>query len=361
MKFALVLGYFSIGARPLDFNDLFGSSRGLTGTELGIVMQAKELAALGHDVSLFTVFTDNAQPESWENVKLFSITELHSEFDVVVSWNEPDVFRGINGPLRVCAQMMNDFTYCGPGFEDLVDLWAVPSQRLLEHLAPQMQHLEKLHVIPLGCQPDWYGGDKVSGRVIWASSADRGLHNLLQEWHKIKAAVPHAHLRIFYNFNFGNLFNIENGADPWTLEVAQRVRYMWAMINRLQHLDVQLLGSVSRLQINKEMSEAQVLAFPCDTVRFTEGFSCATLEGCAAAACPVISDVDALGSIYGGVVPMVQSPVPEHLEQVSELVIKALTDKSYRDSVNEKCVAFAATHTWTEVTKQLVRLIEEFK
>jgi hypothetical protein len=180
---------------------------------------------------------------------------------------------------------------------------------------------------------------------------------LLQEWHKIKAAAPHAHLKIFYNFAFGDFINYEDANNPSTDELAQRVRYMLNMINRLKPLGVELVGSVSRDRINKEMSEAEVLAFSCDTRTFTEGFSIATLEGCAAKACPIISDVDALGQIYGGIVPMVKSPVRQNIQDYTNLVIRALTDENFRNETNKNVFQFAKDRTWKIVTGQLEEVI----
>ena len=60
MKIAIILGHYSIGNRPLNFNLLWQSDRGLTGTELAFVMIGKELHKLGHDVSLFTIYADIA-------------------------------------------------------------------------------------------------------------------------------------------------------------------------------------------------------------------------------------------------------------------------------------------------------------
>lgn len=361
-KIAFVLGKFSTASRPLDFNNINDSSRGLTGSELGIICNAEEMVKLGHDVTLFTCLTTNAQPTEHLGFKVKSIDDyvIDDSYDAVVSWNEPDYLRQVPpGVLRICSQMLNDWPYCQPGFEDFVDIFTCPSQRHLEHVAPQTRMPHKFMVIQLGCNPTWYTKNvKVPGRVIWASSADRGLHLLLQEWHKIKAAASNAHLRIFYNFNFGDFINYEDPNNPSTDELAQRVRYMLNMIERLKTLNVELIGSVSRDRINQEMSEAQVLAFSCDTRSFTEGFSIATLEGCAAEACPVISDVDALGQIYGGVVPMVKSPVRKNIQDYTNLVIKALTDENFRNETNRNCYQFAKDRTWTIVTQQLEEVIE---
>ena len=63
------------------------------------------------------------------------------------------------------------------------------------------------------------------GRVIWCSSADRGLHWLLSQWPKIKEAVPYASLKVFYHFNYGDLDKIENGSGGHHhfIEMAQRL------------------------------------------------------------------------------------------------------------------------------------------
>jgi hypothetical protein len=361
MKIAFVLGKFSTASRPLDFNDINGSSRGLTGSELGIICTADEMVKLGHEVVLFTCLTANPQPDEYCKIKIRHVDQfsIDPSYDAVVSWNEPDYLRYVPpGVLRICSQMLNDWPYCQPGFEDYTDIFTCPSQRHLEHVAPQTKAPQKFMVIQLGCDPSWYTYDsKIPGRVIWASSADRGLHMLLQEWHKIKAAAPHAHLKIFYNFAFGDFINYEDANNPSTDELAQRVRYMLNMINRLKPLGVELVGSVSRDRINKEMSEAEVLAFSCDTRTFTEGFSIATLEGCAAKACPIISDVDALGQIYGGIVPMVKSPVRQNIQDYTNLVIRALTDENFRNETNKNVFQFAKDRTWKIVTGQLEEVI----
>jgi glycosyltransferase involved in cell wall biosynthesis len=116
--------------------------------------------------------------------------------------------------------------------------------------------------------------------------------------------------------------------------------------------------SVSREVIEREMATAECLAYPCDTVRWSEGFSCTLLEGCAARACPVTLETDCFKQVYGGVVPMVPR---DRVAERGDGVILALTDKDYRDRVNDKCAAFAAEHTWEATAREMVRQIEEFR
>ena len=197
-KIAFLFGAWSCAARPLDFNCLWSSPRALTGSDLGITETAKYFAKKGHDVSLFTVYANDQQPETWEGVKLRKIenkgSEITEDFDAIISWSEPDILRDLpKKPIKVVCQMLNDFNYCQPSFDDVVDIWTAPCQKLIDHLmtfsnAPSR---DKFFVVPLGCDRSWYKETKrVPGRVIWTSSPDRGLHWLLSEWKNIKKAVP---------------------------------------------------------------------------------------------------------------------------------------------------------------------------
>lgn len=368
MKIACIFTIWSTGSRPLDFNNLWSSSRGLTGSDLGIVMVAKEMVRLGHDVSLFAAHTDRQnKPHMWEGVKLLDIEDCNKQttnsFDAMISWSDPNVFFNTSQkPLKLVYQMLNDFTYCQPEFDNHVDHWVAVCEMLTHHLSKQQSAppLSKWSVVPLGCDPSWYSDQRVSGRVIWASSADRGLHLLLQEWPKIKEAVPLADLRIFYNFNYSSVEAMEPNSNnhPHFLELGHRARYMKETIKRLKHLGVLQMGSVSRDRMHQEMSMASVLAFPCDTVAFTEGFSVTALEAHASYTVPVIGDTDCLGSVYqnsGALI--VPRPVKDNLAVFTDMVIKSLTDKQFADSVISKCKAFAEQHTWAKTASKLLNII----
>ena len=104
------------------------------------------------------------------------------------------------------------------------------------------------------------------------------------------------------------------------------------------------------------MAQAECLAYPCDTIRWSEGFSCTLLEACAARACPVTLETDALPQVYGGVVPMVDRRC---IQEWSGLAVRALTDEAWRNEVNEKCAAFAAERTWRHTAEKMMAHIGE--
>ena len=371
MKIAVILGAFSIGTRPLDFHydNIWTSSRGLTGTDLSTVMISSELQKLNHDVHLFTVHAQpHNKPSVWQNVKLYNLDErfniIDDSFDAVISINEPDVFRGIHTKaIKICWQFLNDFTYCHTGFDDYVDLWLSVCDMHMDHLKSLAPKPEKWKVLPLGCDPNLYEDKRVPGRVIWMSSADRGLHWLLSQWPQIKAAVPYASLKIFYHFNYGNILQIEPNSTtehPHVIEMGQRLRYIKESIKRLNKLDVQHLQSISRKDIAKELNQASVFAFSADTVAFTEGFSVSTMESHASYTVPIITDIDCLGSIYsnsGAIV--IPSPIKNNLSQFTNSVIKSLTDQSFADTTIKKCREFALQYTWSGIASKMELLITQ--
>lgn len=367
MKIAFILSDFTC-PRQLDFNNTYTNDRGLTGSDLGIIRTAEEFVIMGHDTYLFCPLTGNQQ-EKWKGVKLFPIQAAHNylddSFDTFICWNDPNpLFDLPTKPIRLVASQLNRFGWCKDNFDDFVDIWTSPSEIHMEYQKSfNLTDPNKWSVVPNGCDPEVYDGiEKVPGRVIWASSADRGLHLLLQEWPEIKKAVPHATLKVFYNFDFGDINKWQKSlyiaTESIHMEIMQRARYMIEMMARLKPLGVEHVGSVSRERINKEMGEAEVLAFPCSSTIFTEGFSVATLESCAAKSCPVISGQDALKGIYKDVVPMVNSPAENNIKEFTALTIRALTDETYRNSINEKCSKFASNFTWPKIAKKYENLIK---
>lgn len=372
MKLAIILGAMSVSTRPLDFwfNNIFESGRGATGTDIAFCMLSKELQKLGHEVHMFTIHAEpNNKPDYWEGCKLYNFIDRHTviddSFDGIVSLNEPDAFRGINSKaFKVCYQFLNDYTYCQNDFDNYVDHWVGVCEAHKNYLATQARSPapNKWSVIPLGVDPSWYTDKRVPGRVVWTSSADRGLHNLLEIWPKIKSAVPEATLRIFYHFEYGNLLQVEPNDYSvhhfHTVEMSHRLRYIIESVKRLKNLGVEHCKSISRNQMVNEMNEASVFAFPCDTVATTEGFSVSTLEAHASFTVPVMTDQDCLGSIYnnsGAIV--IKSPVRERLSEFTDNVIRGLTDKPFADNVISKCRKFAYDHTWANTAKMMQDVI----
>ena len=379
MRITVGLGPLCLSYRgSLDLATCRQDSRGMSGTDYGTLRIAECLRDLGHEVTIRTVSPQAGT--TWERITVVA-PEVVPAADAVVAINEPALLADAPaGAFRACMTWLNDWSFCPVGFDKHVDLFASCSAPHLEQFRtnPAWHRVQvtpdqpngaetfrfdesRWTVIPLGCDPERLGGrEKVPGRVVYCSSPDRGLHWLLQEWPAIKSAVPHATLRVFYR------------TTPWLRQwdsqgyyppiEAQRTRgiYIDECLRRFAAvggMGVTLCDSVSRDRIEEEVSLAETHAYPCDTTTWSEGFSCSIMECCAAQACPIVTDCDALGEIYSSV-----EPTPRHGEWVGpwrDRVIKALLDPDYRAEINAKALELATRHTWAEVARRLVVAIEE--
>ncbi len=389
MKIAILFGAWCLSFRgSLPFAGHRSDPRGLTGSEFGFIRIAQELHALGHEVTAFTVSPER----EYEGLVIRSVHDRGdlAGFDAAVSINEPDLLRDTRAGVRVCEAWLNGVDWCQVGFEKHVDLWTSPSQGHLEMMLSETHEVQPRPTGPLalfradpanwvvnelGCDPyryftepitEWNGKPlycasppypKVPGRVVYCSSPDRGLHWLLQEWPAIKRAVPHATLRIFYRLQAWIDGFSETAYSPPIEELRGRAVYVQECLRRMSGPEwgITVLDSVSREQIEREMCEAEVLAYPVDTTRWSEGFSCTILEACAARACPVITDCDALGKLYGGHCAVFPR---DQLDRWRDGVIEALSNEPFRDSWNDSARTFAETLTWRKHAERLVAAIE---
>ena len=380
LRMAFIYGAQCLGERKFNFSDVWNDRRGLTGSELSYLKVARKMADRGHQVSLFTLMDEDSVAE-WEGIPVHHYDRRGScEVDVAFSWNESEPLRCMTpGSFKVVSWQLNKLDHCTPDSDNFVDAWMSPSECHRKMMVESRLSIGSVYgiydrfytpdpaiwsVVPHGCEPDRYrdlGVEKVPGRVIWASSPDRGLHWLLQEWPKIRRAAPHASLRVFYGLQSW----IDHFMSPPASEsvhsdlVEQRSRafYIQDAIRRLEGHGVEIMDSVSRNRIDREMACAEVMAYSCDPVVWTEGFSVSLMESCAARACPVTTGVDALSSIYGGTIPMVDVPVSDNVGKFSDLVIRALTDRDYREVVNNRVEAFGRSHSWDSVADNIEGLI----
>jgi glycosyltransferase involved in cell wall biosynthesis len=362
MKIAILYSPWCLSFRG-DLSPDRDDPRGLSGSEQACIRLAQELSE-EHEVTVYTVATfinwGPIRVHKWEN-------RGDEQYDLAISINYPDELRDVKADKRVCYQLVNDFTYCQPGFEGHVDLWLSPSEphrqmvvsgKWLNAVGERVGTDETWKVVPLGCDPERYDGhEKIPGRVVYCSSPDRGLHWLLQEWPAIKRAVPHATLHIFYRLQAW-IDGFANTAYYPAIEgLRQRALYiqeaLWRM--RGEEWGITVRDSVSRATIEREMGMAEVLAYPCDTTSWSEGFSCTILEACAAMACPVITDCDALGEIYESAGILV-APRAD-LGKWRRWVIGALDDERIRHQTNILARDFAERHTWKLTAQKLLEAV----
>jgi glycosyltransferase involved in cell wall biosynthesis len=337
MRIAVCYGPMCLMRSP---KETMGDPR--TGSEIGFSRIGGELSRLGH------------------NATMHCAGNPRDDIDVAIAINEPDRLRDFpNAKLRICMFWLNEFSFCKEGFDDYVDLYFSPSEAHRQKAigdwgAPVPS---KWSVNYLGCdvpRPNSLA-TKASGRVVYCSSPDRGLHRVLGAWPEIKRRLPHASLKVFYRL------------EPWFrgfdstpfFPPIERLRHraLWCeeALRRMSGPEwgITVVDSVSHDELMREMAQAEVLLHPCETTSWSEGFSVTVLEGCAAGACPIISDCDALGEVYADLDPV---PVGQWGKWRDD-VVRALTDPAFRAQRNEKARALAEKLTWARHVKQLDEVI----
>jgi glycosyltransferase involved in cell wall biosynthesis len=366
MKLAFLFGPIPTGARPLDLRVADESPRGLTGTDNSFVGYLRAMAARGHDVHAYIL---GHAPCRVNGVHVHAYEDrlrIDASFDAVLSWCDADALESAPASaVRFIDQQLNNFDGAHTRHETFVDVYAAPSSALAGRLASMMGAPDRWVVLPNGCDPGAYDlTAKVPGRCIYASSPDRGLNVALAMWPEVRRAVPHATLQIFYH-SMQHWFDgiDENSRNPChsNQEHARRAFFCKFAIPHLKDQGVEHIGSVSRIEMARAYSDAMVLAYPCDTISWTEGFGVAVLEGCASGAIPVVSSADAFGEVYGGSCPMVDTPTWDHRQQWADMVIRSLTDEAWRADWVARGRALAAKHAWPVLGERLERVLAEAK
>lgn len=371
MKISLIFSPWLLVHRPtgLDFDCLFSDDRGLTGSEYGLARIAEEFVKLGHEVEIFT----RSPSENWRGMRIRPWEERNNvdrSYDVALSFNIPDDLRECGARMHATVFWLNNFSFCKPGFDQHCDLFISPSNAHREMAIGSWKALqdgshydarpEQWTWAPLGVDPEKYGHHgKIPGRVIYCSSPDRGLHHVLEVWPEIKAAVPHAELHIFYRLGawLEDMRNVPEDREGMK-ENKRRAQLIERGLKATEAMGVTIRDAVSREQIQIEQDKAEVMAYPCDTMIWSEGWSCSTHEGCVAKSCPVITDCDAFAEVYRDVVPMASMGRENWRAEWRDTVIAALLNPSFRADVNERAHAWAKQRTWESTAKMMLQQIE---
>lgn len=343
---------------PLCYNDLVGGGRGVTGSEQSLLYLAKAQAEAGHTV---IVYCPTDTPGWHSGVQVIDHRESWPRYrhaddaDVAISWLSADFLRRIGSkPLRIHSLQINDWLLSTVDYHEHVDAYVYVSNAHRAHLQKDHGYHgrdEQAEILPNGVDLTRFVDSPPRKRYkcVYLSSPDRGLHWLLSMWPEIRFAHPEAELHVFYEVQkwMDNTVRVNN-------EIGNRAMYVGNKLNQLHGHGVQLRGALPPTTLAADLLDAELMLYPCDTVRFTEGFGVAVLESCAAGVVPVITDTDALGEIYAGsgavIVP--RSDTRRWTDNYLEAVLKLMENPDEIKDRSERVREFAKQYSWQIVAKQ---------
>lgn len=359
MRIMMISGYGYWGNIGPD--DLKGDTVQIGGGETAMFSIARELAARDNEV---LVFYDTARPGKYDGVdyvptRLFAECACAIESDVMVSWDNPHVFRFADlAKVHVMAFQLND-AFIGP-FDHAIDKYFHPSQwhsEMFHKIYPEMSTTKSVVRITNGINYERYAqkvDERIPHRIVYSSSPDRGLHHLLRIWPRILERVPDAELKVFYDIS--KWLSLVESADAAGKELitTDRAHVIKDLIDAgLQH--VEFVGAVGQWRLAREQLRSSLMVYSCDPVRPTEGFSMSILEGIIAGCKVITTNADALPELWSGAPGVTMLPLPIDDAQWVDAITAKLTEAPTTPSTDNVYVNQAMS--WKTVAQ---RWIQEF-
>jgi glycosyltransferase involved in cell wall biosynthesis len=342
-----------VGQGPLGIWGPWSLESGIGGSEEAVIKMSRELAKMGWSVTVFATPGERAGFDIYEtdysytNVIWKQYYEFNpkDEYNVLVSWRNPSFF-------DVDIKANKKYLW----LHDVMDKEEFTPERLanLDKVIFVGEHHANLYkgVIPEdkwlvsgnGIDPqDFIDADgkfeRVPQRMIYMSSYDRGLKILLDNWDKIKEAVPKATLDIYYgwdSFDAGQSNNPERMA--WKSEMVRLINSCKGVVDH---------GRIGHKQIVEEIAKADIFAYPCV---FPEVYCISYVKAMAGGATTVTSDYAELSSYDGIQVHYEEGHVKEFIDKYIDRLIEVLAHSN-----EYRCRSIAAdarySYSWSNTAK----------
>jgi len=349
--------------RPFDDEGAFA-----TGTVTGFWTIVKGLAEFGYDVHAYAdVKEEVTEAEELAGADAYhidtwdvGINALH--YDALVSILESDLLDGEpkEESARICVQWLNDFSYARANPLDVVDLFISPSQTHANHLARKVLiPSDKISVVPLASNSELFAVDVGARRplsIAYASSPDRGLHHLLGMFPEIRKRVPGAELRVYYRIFPWLKDTLDEkahvGSKHWKRAV--EIQKAFDTLGTEGQNGLYVIGQLTATKMASELKKTEILAYPLDPVKFTEGFSMTVLDACAAGCIPIVAGLDAFPELWSNATRMIpgRPDAPGARDEwIRTIVDMLLAPDSVKEKHMKRALARAEELSRTSVAK----------
>ena len=322
----------------------------------GFIGLAKALAATSRYrvVAASTWSFEKAESDGVEWVRLDQL-QAYGKPEVLFAYYDTSSLVRFTGQVKIASHhtyfphMIGGIAQAGT----FADVNTAPSKDSVEFLKQNFAPHAEWHLLPNGVKDRGIKWKPVSGRILYHTSPDRGLDHLLNALPEILTDVPFATLHVVGDPQGLLKTKIR---DPKFTALQERMRKGIEVAEATGR--VKFLGKLSREDLDREISEANVFAFPADLTGKAETFSVSLMECCQAGVPIVTSRVDSLGEIYGELCT-VEAPVADHMKEFVAEVVAILKQHPFAQAMSEAGKQLAAKYTFEAQAEKLSQIIDD--
>lgn len=319
-------------------------TKGLGGSEEAVVYLSRELIRLGWCVD---VYSNCSTPGEYDGVRYMNHWTWRPElqYDIFIAWRNSE-YLDIAPPFSKKFLWLHDvqkMEYYTPERIASLDRIIVLSKWHRQNL-PDIPD-DKFFITRNGIVSRDFAMAGILLRdpykCIYASSPDRGLDILLEQWPKIKEKVKDAHLHIFYGFS--------ETYDRLHANHDRMIQYKEMILKSVNELDgVHYHGKVNHAELHTHMMSASLWLYP---THFTE-ISCITaMKAQASGMIPITMTVAALDETvqYGY---KISFPIADTRSRTTftNITIDLLTDHKKQEAIRLPMMEWARDYfDWRKV------------
>jgi glycosyltransferase involved in cell wall biosynthesis len=276
-----------VGQGPLGIWGPWSLESGIGGSEEAVIKLSRHLSDLGWEVTVYATPGDRTGRDGDYNVFWKQYYEFNPKdtYNVLIAWRNPGFF---DAPVKAKKSYLwlHDVTekeeFLPHRLERITKVIFVGKYHaeLYKGVIPE----DKWFISGNGISPEEFiDADGKYGRrkhrMIYMSAPNRGLKILLDNWHKVKEAVPDATLDFYYGWESYDAINSDN---------PERMKWKQGIVDQINSLEgVTDHGRIGHKDIIETIQSADIFAYPCI---FPEVYCISYVKAMAGGAYPVSSN-----------------------------------------------------------------------
>lgn len=317
--------------------------KGCGGSEEAVIQITKQLVKLGWEVTVYNNCIKEGKFDgvNWVRFERFNPRDI---FNVIVSWRN-NVFTDkiVANKKYIDMHDVAEKTFYTP--EMVGDAKMLFKSKYHRNIYPDIPE-EQCIIIPNGIQSEQFTNtSKVKNNLVWTSSYDRGLENLLEMWADVRKEVSDVTLDCYYGFNLYD-------TTPWG---RTKKGQLWKqrMIKLLKQEGIVDHGRVGTDEVAEAYNKADVFPYPS---MFPEIDMISLTKAMAAKCVPITTNFAAVKERNQGIGVEVDPYTPKGREQFKQELILILKDDKRKEEIRNKLDV--SSYDWSEISK---RWDKEFK